>query len=62
MSQDCTDSGQIFVVGGGLVQRHSLFMNKGVTFAAVPTVDEVRDRWAEITDLEAVVPGTNPVG
>jgi len=62
MSEECTDSGQIFVVGGGLVQRHSLFMNKGVTFADVPTVAEVRDRWAEITDQEAMVPGVNPVG
>ncbi|OZC32464.1 SDR family oxidoreductase [Gordonia sp. L191] len=58
----CTDSGEVFVVGGGLVQRVELFANKGVTFAEPPTVDEVAARWDEITDMNEAVPGTNPLG
>lgn len=62
VSEDCTDTGGVFVVGGGQVQRVAQFQNKGVTFAEPPTVDEVAQRWAEITDLSGAVPGSNPVG
>lgn len=58
----CTDTGQVFVVGGGLVQRVAIFQNKGVRFAEPPTVDEVASRWDEITDMNDAVPGTNPLG
>jgi NAD(P)-dependent dehydrogenase (short-subunit alcohol dehydrogenase family) len=62
LSAECVDSGAIFVVGGGLVQRHALFQNKGVRFAEPPSVDEVAQRWSEITSLDGVEPGVNPVG
>lgn len=62
VSEDCTDTGAVFVVGGGQVQRVAQFQNKGVTFAEPPTVDEVAARWDEIVDLSGAVPGSNPVG
>jgi len=62
MSEECTDSGSVFVVGGGLVQRVAQFQNKGVQFAEPPSMGVLAERWAEITDMNEVVPGVNPVG
>jgi NAD(P)-dependent dehydrogenase (short-subunit alcohol dehydrogenase family) len=61
MSQENTDTGAVFVVGGGLVQRVALFANDGVTFANPPSLDEITGRWAEISDMSNAKPGTNPV-
>jgi NAD(P)-dependent dehydrogenase (short-subunit alcohol dehydrogenase family) len=61
LSERCSDTASVFVVGGGLVQRVALFANKGVTFSEPPTVGEVAERWSEITDLDGAVPGTNPL-
>ncbi|MEV4144444.1 SDR family oxidoreductase [Amycolatopsis sp. NPDC049691] len=62
LSDECADSGSVFVVGGGQVQRVQLFQSKGVTFGEVPTIAQVAERWPEITDMTGSVPGTNPVG
>jgi NAD(P)-dependent dehydrogenase (short-subunit alcohol dehydrogenase family) len=62
LSDECADSGSVFVVGGGQVQRVQLFQSKGVTFGEVPTIAQVAERWSEITDMTGSVPGTNPVG
>ncbi|RHW25717.1 SDR family NAD(P)-dependent oxidoreductase [Nocardioides immobilis] len=62
LSEECQDTGAIYVVGGGLVQRHALFQNKGVRFAEPPSVAEVAQRWAEIASLDEIAPGVNPVG
>lgn len=62
LSDECSESGSVFVVGGGQVQRVQLFQSKGVTFGEVPTIAEVAERWSEITDMTSSVPGTNPVG
>jgi NAD(P)-dependent dehydrogenase (short-subunit alcohol dehydrogenase family) len=62
LSDDCTETGAVFVAGGGNVHRVRPFMNKGVQFAEPPTLDELAARWSEITDLTDVVPGINPVG
>jgi NAD(P)-dependent dehydrogenase (short-subunit alcohol dehydrogenase family) len=62
MSRQCRDSGNIYVAGGGLVQRVALFQNEGVRFASPPTVDDLARRWAEISDLGAVVIAANPIG
>ena len=50
------------MVGGGQVQRVAQFQNKGVTFAEPPTVDQLAERWAEISDMTGAVPGVNPLG
>ncbi len=62
VSDECTDSATVLVVGGGRVQRVAQFATKGVTFAAPPTIDEVAGRWGDITDLSGAELGTNPVG
>ncbi|MDT5182803.1 MAG: hypothetical protein QOJ20_3921 [Mycobacterium sp.] len=62
LSDQCTDTASVFVVGGGRVQRVALFQNKGVEFVEPPTVDELTERWSEVADLGDVKLGTNPVG
>jgi len=62
LSEQCTDSGSVYVVGGGNIQRVAQFQNKGVSFAEPPTIDELTERWSEISDLSNVELGSNPVG
>jgi NAD(P)-dependent dehydrogenase (short-subunit alcohol dehydrogenase family) len=52
-TEELPDTDSIFIVGGGKVQRTALFQNDGVTFAHVPSVDDVAAKWGEITDLSA---------
>ena len=55
-TEELADTGSVFVVGGGSVQRVALFQNEGPKFDSVPSVDEVAARWSEITDLSSVQP------
>jgi NAD(P)-dependent dehydrogenase (short-subunit alcohol dehydrogenase family) len=52
-TEEVPDTDSIFIVGGGKVQRTALFQNDGITFSAPPSVDDIADKWAEITDLSA---------
>lgn len=52
-TEEVPDTGSIFIVGGGKVQRTALFQNEGVTFKTPPSVDEVAANWAQIEDLSA---------
>lgn len=52
-TEEVPDTGSIFIVGGGKVQRTALFQNEGVTFGAPPSVDDIAGRWSEIDDLSA---------
>jgi NAD(P)-dependent dehydrogenase (short-subunit alcohol dehydrogenase family) len=61
-SDELTESGSVFVVGGGRVYRVAQFQTKGVTFAEIPSIEEVGRRWIEISDLDGAVLGINPVG
>src|SRR5690606_37056282 len=62
LTDECTDTGTVVVAGGGQVHRVQLFQSKGVTFGDTPTIDQVAQRWSEITDMDGSVPGVNPVG
>jgi NAD(P)-dependent dehydrogenase (short-subunit alcohol dehydrogenase family) len=62
MSEQCTDTASVYIVGGGNIQRVAQFQNEGVSFAVPPTVDELTERWSEISDLTHVKLGTNPLG
>ncbi|QTI69056.1 SDR family NAD(P)-dependent oxidoreductase [Gordonia polyisoprenivorans] len=62
MSDECTDTGAVFVVGGGQVQRVQQFANAGVSFAEPPSTADVAARWPEIMDMSNAVPGSNPLG
>jgi NAD(P)-dependent dehydrogenase (short-subunit alcohol dehydrogenase family) len=52
-TEEVPDTGSIFIVGGGKVQRTALFQNEGVTFKTPPSVDDIAAHWAEIDDLSA---------
>ncbi len=52
-TEEVPDTGSVFIVGGGKVQRTALFQNEGVTFTAPPSVDDIAGRWPEIDDLSA---------
>lgn len=56
-SEECTDSGQIVLAGGGLYARVAFFQGAGVTFDEVPSPEALADRWAEITDMGAATLG-----
>jgi NAD(P)-dependent dehydrogenase (short-subunit alcohol dehydrogenase family) len=62
LSEENQDTGSVFVVGGGLVQRVAQFQNDGVTFTKPPSLQEITSRWGEISDMTNAKPGTNPVG
>ncbi|MBJ7290572.1 SDR family oxidoreductase [Williamsia sp.] len=62
MSEESTDTGSIFEVGGGQVQRAQLFRSTGAHFDAPPSVDELRAQWDRITDMGDSAPGGNPLG
>jgi NAD(P)-dependent dehydrogenase (short-subunit alcohol dehydrogenase family) len=62
LSDECTDTGSVYVAGGGNVHRVRQFQNEGVVFAEPPTMAELASRWPEIADLSGAVPGVNPVG
>lgn len=51
-SEGCTDSGKIFVAGGGYVARVAIVEGDGVIFDHVPTPEEVAGRWDEIGRTE----------
>jgi NAD(P)-dependent dehydrogenase (short-subunit alcohol dehydrogenase family) len=61
MSDENQDTGSVFVVGGGLVQRVAQFQNDGVTFGQPPSLEEISRRWSEVSDMSSAKPGTNPI-
>ena len=61
VSEENNDSGSVFVVGGGLVQRVAQFQNDGVTFAAPPSLEDIATRWPEISDMSSAKLGSSPV-
>jgi NAD(P)-dependent dehydrogenase (short-subunit alcohol dehydrogenase family) len=62
LTEECTESGSVFVVGGGRVYRVAQFQNEGVVFDAPPSLEQVADNWDRITDMDNAVLGSNPVG
>ncbi|OBK22164.1 serine/threonine protein kinase [Mycobacterium asiaticum] len=52
-TEENSDNGSVFVVGGGKVQHVALFGNEGANFDTPPTVQDVAAQWDVITDLSA---------
>lgn len=52
-TEEVADTGSVFVVGGGRVQRVALFENDGANFDTPPSVDDVAAQWGTVTDLSA---------
>jgi NAD(P)-dependent dehydrogenase (short-subunit alcohol dehydrogenase family) len=61
LSEENQDTGSVFVVGGGLVQRVAQFQNDGVKFASPPSLEEISACWSDISDMSNAKPGTSPV-
>ena len=61
LSDENTDTGSVYLAGGGLVRRVAWFQSVGVRFAGTPTLEELDERWAEIDDLSAAEPGVDPL-
>ncbi len=62
MTEEATESGSVFVVGGGNVHRVAQFQNRGAFFAEPPTVAQVAGKWSEVSDMAGAFFATNPVG
>ena len=54
--EEVPDTGSVFIVGGGKVQRAALFQNEGITFDHVPTVEDIAANWSTIDDLSSPKP------
>jgi NAD(P)-dependent dehydrogenase (short-subunit alcohol dehydrogenase family) len=50
-SEECTDTGQIVLAGAGQYQRIAYFQAEGARFDHVPSVEELADRWDDVTDM-----------
>lgn len=57
MSDESTDTGSVFIAGGGQVQRVAYFASAGHTFTEVPTLAEVADTWEQIIDMSQAKEG-----
>jgi NAD(P)-dependent dehydrogenase (short-subunit alcohol dehydrogenase family) len=50
-TEENPNTGSVFIVGGGKVQRVALFQNEGATFDKPPSVEDIASHWGDITDL-----------
>lgn len=50
-TEEVPETGSVFIVGGGKVQRAALFQNEGANFENPPSVDDIAAHWATIADL-----------
>ena len=60
-SEECTDTGTITLASGGHYARVAYMQAAGVQFDHVPSVEELRLAWDEITDLTDSAMGRNPL-
>ena len=56
-SEECTDTAQIILAGGGTYARVQYFQGKGVSFSEVPSVDDLTAKWDQVMDLTGAEPG-----
>ena len=50
-SEDCTETGRVFSVGGGYIARVAILEGEGVAFEDVPSVDDVAARFDEVMQV-----------
>jgi NAD(P)-dependent dehydrogenase (short-subunit alcohol dehydrogenase family) len=51
-SEECTNSGDIVLAGGGKYARVHYMQAPGVQLDAVPSPDEIADKWDQIMDMD----------
>ncbi len=52
VSEECTETGCIFYAGGGYYARVAIMEGRGVTYGSVPSVEDLAERWSEITSTD----------
>ncbi len=62
LTEESTDTGSVFVVGGGQVQRVAQFQNKGVTFAELPPSTSLQSVGRRSPTWPVQFGGVNPLG
>jgi NAD(P)-dependent dehydrogenase (short-subunit alcohol dehydrogenase family) len=50
-SEECTETGEIILAGGGHYARVRYCRAKGARFDSVPTVEELAAKWPQVTDM-----------
>ncbi|MDX1620346.1 MAG: SDR family oxidoreductase [Nitriliruptorales bacterium] len=60
-SEECTDTGRIFSVGGGYIARVAIVEGEGATFDEGFDPDDVAGKWDQITELGDYAEPTNGV-
>ena len=56
-SEECTDSGEVVLAGGGNYARVHFMQAKGATFPGVPSVDDLAAKWDEVMNLDGAALG-----
>jgi len=51
-SEECSDSGEVVMAGGGHYARVHYMTAPGTRFEAVPSVDDLAARWSQVMDME----------
>jgi NAD(P)-dependent dehydrogenase (short-subunit alcohol dehydrogenase family) len=52
-SEECTDTAEVILAGGGQYSRVHLMQAKGTHFDQVPSVEDLAARWEQIMDMQA---------
>lgn len=52
LGEECTTSGEVIHAAGGRYARVRYIRSRGVAFAAVPTDEQLTERWNEILDMQ----------
>jgi NAD(P)-dependent dehydrogenase (short-subunit alcohol dehydrogenase family) len=60
MTEELDETGRVYIAGGGNVHSVSFYMNDGVTFESIPTLDELSAQWAAINDWSSPKPAKIP--
>lgn len=61
-SEECTETGEVILAGGGQYARVRLMQAQGTHFEKAPSVEDLAARWDQVMDMEGAQLGRNPVG
>lgn len=56
-SEECETTGEIIRAGGGTISRVAYLVSHGTSFEAVPTVEQIAERWPTILDMSGASEG-----
>jgi NAD(P)-dependent dehydrogenase (short-subunit alcohol dehydrogenase family) len=51
-SEQCQETSRVYIAGGGYYSRVAITEGTGTTFDDVPSVEDIADRWSEISTME----------